>query len=329
MQWSSRVASVAVASIAIEGDALGGAPGVVAVLTHHNAPRLSYGANRSYVDPETGERLHVLQDAEIRFFGQPIAVVIATSLEDAEHAAARLTVRYETAPAVVRIDDPRASLIVPAGDDPPADTARGDADAALASAAIRIDATYRIARENHNPMEPHATIAAWTGDTLTVWSKSQFVVSEAAELAAIFGCARENVRVVCPYIGGAFGSALRTWPHVALAAMAARYVGRPVKLVLTRRQMFNSTGHRPASVQRVALGASKDGRLSAIIHEGHSETSRYEQFTEALTSCSTYLYACPQCAHAISPRAARHEHTHLHASTRRGERVLRGGDGNG
>src|SRR5262249_135153 len=167
--------------------------------------------------------------------------------------------------------------------------ARGDADQALSRARLMVDAAYEIARENHNPMEPHATIAAWTGERLTLWSKSQFVVNEQAEIAAIFGIAPENVQVICPFIGGAFGTSLRTWPHVTLAAIAARQVGRPVKLVLTRRQMFYTTGHRPRSLQRVALGATKGGKLTSVIHEGIGETSRYEEFVEALTAPTSFM----------------------------------------
>jgi xanthine dehydrogenase YagR molybdenum-binding subunit len=136
-------------------------------------------------------------------------------------------------------------------------------------------------------------VAAWDGDRLTLWSKSQFVVNEAAEIAAVFGLPAENVQVICPFVGGGFGVALRTWPHVALAALAAREIGRPVKLVLTRRQMFYITGHRPRTTQRIALGADRDGRLSALIHEGTGETSRHEQFVEALTTVAPYLYSCP------------------------------------
>ncbi len=220
---------------AIEAERVERFPGVVTVLTHLNAPRLPYAPYRSYVDPETGERLHVLQDDEVRFFGQPVAVVVASTLEDAEHAAAALEIRYDARPAVVSIDAPDAAPVPPAGTDPPPDTRRGD-PATIGRPAASIDATYRIMRENHNPMEPHATIAAWEGDQLTVWSKSQFVASEAKELAAVLGLPPANVHVVCPYVGGAFGTSLRTWPHVTLAAIAARQVKRPVKLVLSRRR---------------------------------------------------------------------------------------------
>jgi xanthine dehydrogenase YagR molybdenum-binding subunit len=277
----------------IDSAAVSSMPGVLAVVSHLNAPRLAYGSHKSPIDPAIGERLHVLQDDQVLFYGQPVAVVVADTLDQAERAAAALRVTYAAARPVVDPSDPRAQAIVPEAADGKADKRRGDADGALASAPVKIDETYDIARENHNPMEPHATVAAWNGDQLTLWSKSQFVVNEQAEIAAIFGIPAENVQVICPFIGGAFGTSLRTWPHVTLAAMAAHQVGRPVKFVLTRKQMFFTTGHRPRTLQRVALGATPDGRLTSLIHEGTGETSRYEQYVEALTSNSGFMYSCP------------------------------------
>ena len=266
-------------------------PGVVAIISHVNAPRLPYREHKSGIDPAQGERLHVLQDDRVRFFGQPVAVVVAESLDQAEHAALAVRVSYKTRAPATRVEV--AGTIVPAGGGAAADHARGDADAALLRADVKVDVTYGIARENHNPMEPHATVAAWDGDRLRLWSKSQFVVNEAAEIAAVFGLPVDHLQVICPFVGGAFGSALRAWPHVTLAALAARHVGRPVKLVLSRRQMFYATGHRPRTLQRVALGADRRGRLSALIHEGTAETSRYEGYVEALTTVSPFLYSCP------------------------------------
>jgi xanthine dehydrogenase YagR molybdenum-binding subunit len=272
--------------------------GVIAVISHLNAPRLAYQPHKSAIDPATGERLHMLQDDQVRFFGQPVAVVVADTLDHAEHAAAALKIRYDASQPLVDPADRQAQPIIPEAATRPgtrvrADQARGDADAALAATPVKIDVSYGIARENHNPMEPHATVAAWNGNRLTLWSKSQFVVNEAAEIAAIFGIPATDVQVICPFIGGAFGTSLRTWPHVTLAAIAARQVGRPVKLVLTRRQMFFTTGHRPRTTQRVALGATRDGRLTGIVHEANGETSRYEQFIEGLTSVTPFLYSCP------------------------------------
>ncbi|XIA62425.1 xanthine dehydrogenase family protein molybdopterin-binding subunit [Bradyrhizobium sp. TZ2] len=266
-------------------------PGVIAVITHRNAPRLPYAPHKSYIDPATGERLHVLQDDHVRFYGQPVAIIIANTLDQAERAAAALRVSYAAERPIVDPADPKARPVVPEAGK--ADTARGNADSALADAPVKVDEIYEIARENHNPMEPHATVAAWNGNRLTLWSKSQFVVNEQAEIAAIFGLPPENVQVICPFIGGAFGTTLRTWPHVTLAAMAARQVGRPVKLALTRKQMFFTTGHRPRTLQRMALGATADGKLTSIVHEGTGETSRYEEFMEALTSVTTFLYSTP------------------------------------
>jgi xanthine dehydrogenase YagR molybdenum-binding subunit len=282
--------------IAIDSAAVEAMPGVLAVITDRNAPRLAYGEHKSYIDPAIGERLHVLQDDRVRFHGQPVAVVVADSLDRAERAAAAIRIRYQAETPTV--DPLAAEPVIPqaaaqAGARIPADRARGDADGALAAAAVKVDATYTIARENHNPMEPHATVAAWTGDRLTLWSKTQFVVNEQAEIAAIFGIPVENVQVICPFIGGAFGTSLRTWPHVTLAALAARHVARPVKLVLTRKQMFFATGHRPSSIQRMALGADAEGKLTAVLHEGSGETSRYEEFIEALTEPSSYMVSCP------------------------------------
>jgi xanthine dehydrogenase YagR molybdenum-binding subunit len=266
-------------------------PGVVALITHRNAPKLPYLPHKAVIDPAVGERLHVLQDDSVRFYGQPVAIVVADSLDHAERAAAALRITYDARQPIVDHADQQVARIVPGTGT--ADRSRGDADAAVADAAVKVDENYDMARENHNPMEPHATVAAWNGDRLTLWSKSQFLVNEQAEIAAVFGLPVANVEVVCPFIGGAFGTSLRTWPHVTLAALAARHVQRPVKLVLTRKQMFFTTGHRPRSLQRVALGATPDGKLAGVVHEGTGETSRYEQFTEALTAVTEYLYSCP------------------------------------
>ncbi|EHK54082.1 xanthine dehydrogenase family protein molybdopterin-binding subunit [Allomesorhizobium alhagi] len=266
-------------------------PGVVALITHRNALKLAYLPHKAVIDPAVGERLHVLQDDSVRFYGQPVAVVVADSLDHAERAAAALRITYDARQPIVDHADQQVARIAPEAGT--ADRSRGDADAAVAEAAVNVDENYDIARENHNPMEPHATVAAWNGDRLTLWSKSQFLVNEQAEIAAVFGLSAENVEVICPFIGGAFGTSLRTWPHVTLAALAARHVGRPVKLVLNRKQMFFTTGHRPRSLQRVALGATPDGKLTGVVHEGTGETSRYEQFTEALTAVTEYLYSCP------------------------------------
>ena len=281
----------------IETAAAERAPGVVAVLTHRNAPRLAYRAHKALVDPDVGERLHVLQDERVSHQGQPIALVIADTLEQATHAATLVRITYTPAPATTDIN--RTEPIEPTREQPdqperrPSETRRGDPRSALASADVKVAQTYVIPRENHNPIEMHATIAAWEGDHLTLWDKTQWVHNVADEIAAVFGIPAQNIRVVSPFVGGAFGSGLRTWPHVALAALGARAAKRPVKLVLSRREMYYGVGYRPHTVQHVALGASRDGRLSAVVHEGYQETSTYEEFSEALLNASRFLHSCP------------------------------------
>ena len=283
------------------------AAGVIAVISHLNAPRLPYLAHQSLLDP-AGERLHVLQDDTVRFNGQPIAMVVAETLEQAEYAASLVRIKYarETqnlefigglqnalAPAVSRL--PNSTF--------PADTSRGDPEGALANADAKINVEYLIPRQQHNPMEPHATIAHWEDDSLTLWDKTQWVANVRDELAAVFGIPPDHIRVISPFVGGAFGTTLRAWSHVTLSVLAAKHTGRPVKLVLTRRQMYFETGYRPETWQRVVLGASRNGRLTAIIHHAIAETSRHEQYVERVVDPARFLHSCPNVAthYAILP----------------------------
>jgi xanthine dehydrogenase YagR molybdenum-binding subunit len=301
----STVASGRIASI--DSAAAEQAPGVLAVVTHRNAPRLAYRPHKAGVDPDVGERLHVLQDDRVSHQGQPVALLIAETLEQASHAATLVQVTYTEEAAI--IDIAGVQPVLPTrqqtdqGERRPPETRRGDPDGAFASAEVNVDQTYVIPRENHNPIEMHATIAAWDGDRLTLWDKSQWVSNVADEIAAVFGIAAESIRVISPFVGGAFGSGLRTWPHVTLAALGARVAGRPVKVMLSRREMYYGTGYRPHTVQRIALGASRDGRLAAIVHDAYQETSTYEEYTEALLNASRFLHSCPNVStrHRLAP----------------------------
>jgi xanthine dehydrogenase YagR molybdenum-binding subunit len=259
-------------------------PGVLAVITHVNAPRLPYRDNTGSNNPP-GQRLRVFQDDQIRFFGQPVAVVVASTLQGAQHAASLVEVAYDAEQPSFDLDS--------APTNEPVTYARGTAEQALASAAVRLDVSYRTSRNHQNPMEPHATIAAWDGERLTVWDKTQWVGGTQAELAAVFGLPLASVRVLSPFVGGGFGSGLRCWPHVTIAALAARDVGRPVKLVLTRRQMYFGTGFRPAYRYRLRLGSDRGGRLSAAAHDIRAETSRYENFREGVLTAGRMLYSIP------------------------------------
>ncbi|SEH01044.1 xanthine dehydrogenase YagR molybdenum-binding subunit [Nonomuraea solani] len=262
-------------------------PGVLKVISHLNAPKLPYRPFRGIPDPAKGERLRVFQDDRVRFFGQPVAVVVAETLEVAQHAASLVKVTYAG-------ERPATDMSAPAGNPNEAENyQRGDVDQALRQAHTRLERTYRLQREHHNPMETHATIARWDGDRLTLWDKTQIVLNTRADLASVFGVPEASVRVISPFVGGAFGSGLRAWPHVTVAALAARLVRRPVKVVLTRKQMYTGTGFRPVTEYKLTLGADRRGRLTAAVHDIRAETSTYEDYREALTVQGQMVYATP------------------------------------
>jgi xanthine dehydrogenase YagR molybdenum-binding subunit len=287
----STVANGRIASI--DSAAAERAPGVVTVVTYRNAPRLAYRPHKGAPDPAVGERLHVLQDDRVNHQGQPLALVIANTLEQANYAATLVRVTYAPEAGITDVEHAEPVLLTPQQNGRPSEIRRGNPEGALAAAEVKVDQTYVIPRENHNPIEMHATIAAWDGDRLTLWDKTQWVHNTADEIAAVFGIPAENIRVISPFVGGAFGSGLRTWPHVTLAALGARVARCPVKLMLSRREMYYGVGYRPHTVQRVALGASRDGRFAAIVHDGYQETSTYEEFSEALLNASRFLHSCP------------------------------------
>jgi xanthine dehydrogenase YagR molybdenum-binding subunit len=279
--------------VSIATRAAAAAPGVLAVLTHENAPRVPGASGKQ----QPGDRVvQVLQDDVVWYHDQPIAIVVADTLERAQHAAGLVTAQYAAEKAVADIDAAMSSAFVPEASNPrsPPTTSRGDVAAGLASAKTRIDATYTTPVETHNPMEPHATIAVWHGsDHLTLYDSTQAIFNVRGRLAGMFGLAPESVRVINHFVGGGFGSKGAPWSHVALAAIAARAVGRAVKLALTRPQLQSLAGHRPKTVQKLQLGADARGRLTAIRHDVVSETSRYDQFIESCTGVTRMLYACP------------------------------------
>ena len=170
---------------------------------------------------------------------------------------------------------------------------RGNPEEAMRNAPVKVEAEYRIPIEHHNPMEPHAAIAFWEGDKLTIFDKTQDVYGVREHLASSFGVPEENVSVVSPFVGGAFGSSLRPNYYPALTAMAARELKRPVKVVYTRTQMFTGHGYRPYTIQKVALGADQSGKLSAMIHEAVHNTSSFEEFNDGTTNFTRQVYACP------------------------------------
>ena len=285
---TSLVAAGRIATI--DTSAAEAAPGVRLVMTHRNAPKVNAISSRIGSPDKT---LALLQDDIVWHQGQPVALVVADSFEQATHAAHLVRVAYVKTEATLTIAAARkAGFAVPVPGKRGLDT-RGDPDAALKAAPVRIDLRFTTPIQHHNPMEPHATIASWEAGRLTVYDSHQTVGSDRQKIAAVLGLRQADVRVVTKFVGGAFGTKGSTWSHTPLAAMAARSLGRPVKIVLTRQQMFTVTGYRGMTEQRVALGASQDGKLTAAIHESCNNVSRFDQWNEAPSELTTRLYACP------------------------------------
>ncbi|MDP9107570.1 MAG: xanthine dehydrogenase family protein molybdopterin-binding subunit [Pseudomonadota bacterium] len=269
-------------------------PGVILVMTHLNARRLPAGGKAAAHKPPAGRVLNLLQDAKVLYQNQPIAVVVADTLEHATEAAHRLQVRYEVLPAERDFELASKNPAKPEkvqGHE--TDSHRGDLQIGMQAGTIRHEALYTTPIEHHHPMEPHATVASWDGDQLTLYDATQYVSGVRKTIATTLGIAPEKIRVICPFVGGGFGCKGSTWSHVALAAMAAQQVGRPVKLVLDRTQMVGPVGARPRTAQHVTLAATSDGKLQAMQHAVVSSTSLQEDWTESSAMVSRMLYDVP------------------------------------
>jgi xanthine dehydrogenase YagR molybdenum-binding subunit len=261
-------------------------PGVLAVLWADNAPRLG-----SVDDPE----LELFQSRQVAYRGQFVAGVVATTLEAAREAADLLRCDYASAPHDVTLRADHPGLYAPDHVNPnsPTDTAVGDFDGAFAAAAVRIDATYTTPGQHNNPMEPHATVASWAGDELTVIDSNQSPARVRDALGLLFGLEPGAVRVITEHVGGGFGAKGFPRPNAVLAAMAARVVGRPVKCMLTRQHQFAVVGHRTPSIQQVQLGADVEGRLVAIGHDVFEQSSTLKEFAEQTAVATRHMYAAP------------------------------------
>ncbi len=267
------------------------APGVLAVMTSANAKKLPSGG-KAGVKPPAGRVLSLLQDDSVKYNNQPIAVVVAETLNEAIYAGSLLGTTYQSAPAVLDFEKGFATSHPAGHGKDPADLSEGKLRDGMAAGEVKVDQVYTTPVQNHNPMEPHATIAQWDGAILTVHDATQYISGVKQTLAKTFGLPDDNVRVICPFTGGGFGSKGSTWSHVVLAAMAAKQVGRPVKLVLERPQMFGPVGARPETHQHIVLAAKKDGTLTAVQHDVHSHTSTFEDFAEPSSQQTRMLYAC-------------------------------------
>ncbi|MBX9396706.1 xanthine dehydrogenase family protein molybdopterin-binding subunit [Streptomyces sp. TRM72054] len=271
---------------AIDTSAAETAPGVLAVITHLTAPQLERGP-MTLLGPSPPAPL---QGDRILHYGQHLAVVVAATPEQARHAAALVRVDYEPAEPLLDLHDPRAAVVTnPWG----LDSDRGDIDAGFAAADMVVGGSYTTPDNTNNPLGLMSTVAAWNGDSLTVHDSTQWPHNVRTTLAAVFKVPESNIRVLAPYVGGGFGAGLRVWPHVILTVLAAREVGKPVKLVLTRPEMFTAVGHRPYSVQQIRIGATRTGELTAIEHEGVSPVAMEDDDYEPVSACSAVSYACP------------------------------------
>lgn len=263
------------------------ADGVLAVLTVFDAPELA--------DTSNGD-LTVLQDASVHYRGQLIGAVVAINTETARHAAGLVRVEYDEQTADIELTADHPELYTPdtVNPDYPAETSDGDTETALREAPVVVDNTYTTPHEHNNPMEPHACIALWDNDTLTLWDSTQGVHAVRKQMAASFGLDPEQVRVIAKNVGGGFGSKGAPHSHNILAVMAAlRLPGQPVKLALTRQQMFDMVGYRTPTIQHLRLGAQRDGSLLALSHQVVEQTATVKEYAEQTATPSRMMYAAP------------------------------------
>jgi xanthine dehydrogenase YagR molybdenum-binding subunit len=269
--------------------------GVLGVLTHENRPRMADNDSAYHDDaaPETGSPFRPLYDDRIVFNGQPVALVLAEEWEIARYAASLVRVEYEPEGHATDLQAQRSKAFVIEKPEKP----RGDAGKAYAAAAVRHEAEYFVPMEHHNPMELFASTVVREGDgRLTVYDKTQGVQNVHRYLCGVFDMKPDDVRVMSPYVGGGFGAGLRPQYQVVLAVLGARALRRSVRLVLTRAQMYG-LGYRPATIERLALGANAGGTLDAIAHEAIAMTSRYEEFSRNDTAWSGLLYKCANASY--------------------------------
>jgi xanthine dehydrogenase YagR molybdenum-binding subunit len=274
------------------------APGVIGVLTRENAPHFRAHPDDLRKPGAPGESRVPLQDDNIYWAGQHLGLVVAETFEDATYAASLVRVTYQTQAPVVNLDDQRAQETASYPEKFAAreelQVKRGDVDAALAMAAHKIDVVYSTPIENHNPIEAYSTTAEWEApDRLLIHECTRGIKTLQRIVANAFGLPQENVRIICPFIGGAFGSKGFQWSHTLLAAAAAKLVQRPVKVTLTRPQMFDSAGQRARTQQRFSIGTDQNGKLVALRHATTTHSSPTHEYTEACGNMSRMLYSCP------------------------------------
>jgi xanthine dehydrogenase YagR molybdenum-binding subunit len=275
------------------------APGVLGVFTHQNMPPIpgwdapvGGEADGPAPKPKTEETYRILSSPKILFDGQPIAIVVANSFERATYAASLVKATYAKESPRTKLEKHLAEGVAPKGADG-GNYVRGKADGYQA-APVTLEANYTIPIEVHNPMELHGILAHWTGpDQLMIYAKTQGVNATQQAMAQAFKLDPKNIRVHTEFMGGGFGMGLRTWPQETAIVAVARKIGRPLKLVVNRSQMFTLVGHRPYTVQTINMGADTNGKLMGIAHAATAETASYEDFTEATVNMTKFMYDCP------------------------------------
>ena len=272
------------------------APGVIAVISHLNKP------SATAYEQEGGPQMKIFYTDKIFYNGQPIAIVVANTFERATHAASLVKATYTkedfNTDFEKALKDPKAKKL-----QGQADYKRG-IENAYKTAEVKLEERYFLPIETHNPMELHGIIADWRpNNQLTVYAKTQGVKATQGTIANVFKIPMENIQVNSEFVGGGFGMALRTWPLEIATVMASKHIGKPVKVVITRMQMFTMVGNRPAAIQTIGLGANKDGKLTGITHRAYGETSTYENFTEGVVNMAKFMYQCDNVntAYAIVP----------------------------
>jgi xanthine dehydrogenase YagR molybdenum-binding subunit len=267
------------------------APGVLLVLTHQNNESFGTMPNSLMAGGMTAEDRHPLADDRIHRSGQEVALIVAERLEQARHAASLLEIEYETEPFAVAWEHARETKYQPKdfmGE--PLTFERGDLNSGFAIADVRLDETYRTSTAHPCALEPHATIASWSGDTLTVYNSTQWVNGDRAVLAAAFKLPLDKVQVICPFTGGMFGSKGAIGANVLLAVVASKRLNRPVKVVLSRTQVLTDIGHRPETEQRLEIAAKRDGTITAMRHHVTTHTALHDEFVEPASLSTRMLY---------------------------------------
>jgi xanthine dehydrogenase YagR molybdenum-binding subunit len=261
-------------------------PGVKAIYHRANIGRLYRSAQGEGISAHLDERRPPFEDDVIRYYGQYIAVVVAQTFEQAQAAVSAVKATYSEEKPDVR------NKLEPEGK-PGVDSERGNAEAAFTTAAIKLDHTYGTPVETHNPIELHASIATWDGRNFTLYETTQGVVNHREVLCQMLGVPYENVRIISRFLGSGFGGKLFPWPHSLLAAAAARNLKTPVKLVISRKMMFQNVGHRPLTQQRVRISATPDGKLTSLQHDTLNHTSIQDDRNENCGESTPFMYSCP------------------------------------